>query len=305
MAEQGGELRVWRDLTQAELDRAYDQTIYAPNFAQLIKRFAINSAAAVARLGAPQLHKYGDATIETLLYYPARGANTPIHVHVHGGAWRQRPAKDMLFLAEPFVAAGVGFAIFDFVSVEETGSYLEPMVQNVRQALAWLVRHASELGGDPGRLSLSGFSSGSHLASAALVADWSALGFERIPYASAFLASGMYDLYPVSLSKRSEYVKFTPATIETLSAERHAGRFDIPTIVAVGSYETSEFLRQARHFAGTLEAIGKPARYLEAEGYNHYEVLESLANPYSPLGHAVLTLAKQRKRSPRRKSTRA
>lgn len=305
MVEQGGEQPVWRGLTQTALDRAYDQTIYAPNFAQLIKRFAANSAAALARLGAPQIHKYGDTAIETLLYYPARGANTPIHVHVHGGAWRQRLAKDMLFLAEPFVAAGVGFAIFDFTSVEETGGYLEPMVQQVQRALTWLVRHAGELGGDSARLSLSGFSSGSHLASAALSADWGEQGFERIPYASAFLASGMYDLYPVSLSKRSEYVKFTPATIETLSAERYAARFDIPTIVAVGSYETPEFLRQARDFSSALEAAGKPARYLEAEGYNHYEVLESLANPYSPLGHALLTQAKQRGPSTRRRSTRA
>lgn len=305
MVEQGGEQRVWCGLTQAELDRAYDQTIYAPNFAQLIKRFAANTAAAVARLGVPEVHQYGDTAIETLLYYPARGASTPIHVHVHGGAWRQRLAKDMLFLAEPFVAAGVGFAIFDFTSVEETGGYLEPMVQQVRRALTWLVRHASELGGDPGRLSLSGFSSGSHLASAALVGDWGEYGFERIPYAGAFLASGMYDLYPVSLSKRSEYVTFAPATIEKLSAERYAVRLDVPTIVAVGSYETPEFLRQARDFVRTLEAEAKPARYLEAQGYNHYEVLESLANPYSPLGHALLTLAKQRRPSQRRKSGRA
>jgi arylformamidase len=293
MAGKSGEPRVWRELTQHELDRAYDQTVYAPNFAQLIKRFAANSAAAVARLGAAQIHVYGDTAIETLLYYPARGQSAPIHVHVHGGAWRQRLAKDMLFLAEPLAAAGVGFAIFDFISVEETGGYLGPMVEQVRKALAWLARHAAELGGDPARLSLSGFSSGSHLASAALAGDWREHGFERIPYASAFLASGMYDLYPVSLSKRSEYVKFDAATIELLSAERHAARFDIPTIVAVGSYETPEFLRQARDFAATLEAAAKPVRYLEAEGYNHYEVLESLSHPFSPLGHAMLQQARQ------------
>jgi hypothetical protein len=37
--------KVWPDMDQQELDDAYDQTKYAPNFAQVIKRYACNSAA--------------------------------------------------------------------------------------------------------------------------------------------------------------------------------------------------------------------------------------------------------------------
>jgi arylformamidase len=295
---------VWRGLDQTELDAAYDQTVFAPNFAQVIRRITRNSAATRERLGSPQAHSYGGTPIETVYFYPARASRAPLHVHVHGGAWRQRLASDILLLAEPFVNEDVGFAALDFTSVEETGGYLEPMVEQVRRGLAWVALHAEELGANPERLLLSGFSSGAHLASAALVTEWTDLGFSRIPYSGTFLASGMYDLYPVSLSKRSEYVKFTAATIDRLSAERHVERFDIPTIVANGSCETPEFRRQAKDFAGALERAGKTVRHLEAEGYNHYEVLESMANPYTVLGGAVLEQATQRAGSSRGASRR-
>lgn len=291
MSNASADPRVWGELTQPELDAAYDQTVYAPNYAQVIKRFAANSAAAVAALGQPQTHAYGDTDIEKISYYPAATPGSPIHVHVHGGAWRQRLAKDMLFLAEPFIAAGIGFAILDFISVDETEGRLEPMVAQVRRGLAWLARHAAALGGDATKLSLSGFSSGSHLASAAIVSDWSGDGFDQPPYAAAFLASGMYDLLPVSLSKRSEYVRFAPSTIELLSAQRHVGFFKVPTIVACGTYETPEFRRQARDFAASLRGAKQPAAYIEAEGYNHYEILESFSNPFSPVGRALLKQA--------------
>ena len=37
--------RVWLDMDQAELDAAYDQSVYAPNLQQIVKRYATNSEA--------------------------------------------------------------------------------------------------------------------------------------------------------------------------------------------------------------------------------------------------------------------
>ena len=45
---------VWLDMDQAELDAAYDQSKYAPNLPQIVKRYATNSEAVRARLGAPR-----------------------------------------------------------------------------------------------------------------------------------------------------------------------------------------------------------------------------------------------------------
>ena len=37
-----------------------------------------------------------------------------------------------------------------------------------------------------------------------------------------------------------------------------------------------------------LRRSGKPAKLIVAEGYNHFEMLEMLANPYGLLGRAAL-----------------
>ena len=59
-------------------------------------------------------------------------------------------------------------------------------------------------------------------------------------------------------------------------------------IVAYGTLETPEFQRQSRDFAAAIKATGKPVHLLVGEGYNHFEIVETLANPYGLLGRAVL-----------------
>jgi len=73
-----------------------------------------------------------------------------------------------------------------------------------------------------------------------------------------------------------------------LSTQRHLQRINCPVIVAHGTYETPEFQRQTRDFYAAVKAAGKPVELLVGEGYNHFEMLETLANPYGLLGRAVL-----------------
>jgi arylformamidase len=283
-----GKPKVWLDFDQAALDAAYDQTVYAPNFAQIIRRMATNSALMRQRTGAPQVFSYGASPIEKLFHYPAKIANAPLHVHVHGGAWRQRKAEDVAFPAEMFNDAGIGFVVYDFTSVDETGGDLKPMLGQVCNGLAWLVRNAHKLGANPDRLYVSGFSSGAHLAGVAMTTDWSQFGIPKNPFKGALLASGMYDLHPVRLSSRSQYVMFTKEVEETMSPQRHLEKFDIPVILVNGTHDTPEFQRQTRDFAAALKDAGKPVEYIVAEDYNHFEVMEMFGNPHSPLGRAAI-----------------
>jgi arylformamidase len=98
----------------------------------------------------------------------------------------------------------------------------------------------------------------------------------------------MYDLEPVRLSKRSRYVAFTDAMVEELSAIRRLDRVTCPLLLAHGTLETPEFQRQTRDFHAALLETGKPARLIVGTGYNHFEILETLANPYGLLGHPAL-----------------
>ena len=164
--------RVWLDLDQQELDDAYDQSKYAANLAQIVKRYATNSEQVRARLGAPKRLAYGSTPIEGLDLYPARKPNAPVHVFIHGGAWRSGLAKDSAYQAETFVNAGAHYIAVDFNNVVETRGDLMPMADQVRRAVAWVYRNAASFGGDPNRVFLSGHSSGGHLAGVVLTTDW-------------------------------------------------------------------------------------------------------------------------------------
>jgi arylformamidase len=279
---------VWLDMDQQELDDAYDQLVYAPNRDQVGKRRIANSARARAMLGSPQRIAYGPSEIERLDIYRTQQANAPVNIFVHGGAWRANKAADYAFLAEPFVNAGAHYVILDFTNVDDAGGTLFPMVEQVRRAVAWVYRNAASFGGDPGRLYLTSHSSGSHLAGCTVTHDWGKENLPRDILKGAMLGSGMYDLHPVRLSKRSRYVKFTDEMEEALSAVRHLDKLNTPLILAYGTCETPEFQRQTRDFFAAVKVAGKPAEMLVGEGYNHFEMLETLGNPYGLLGRAVL-----------------
>ena len=281
--------RVFMDYSQAELDAAYDQAAYAPNQPQIQDRRIALGEAVRARIGAPERFAYGPSPIEGLDVFRTRRPNAPIFVFIHGGAWRNGVAKDHAFAAESFVLCGVNFVVPDFVAVQDAGGSLLPMADQVRRAIAWTYQHAARFGGDPGRLFLGGHSSGAHLAGCALIADWQRdYGVPPDFIKGATLCSGMYDLTPVRLSARSKYVSFTDEMVERLSAIRHIDRLRCKLTLAYGTCETPEFQRQTRDFAAAVQAAGKAVQLLVGPHMNHFEIAETLANPFGLLGRAVL-----------------
>jgi arylformamidase len=279
---------VFLDMDQQALDDAYDQEVYAPNRAQVVERRKAASERARAVLGAPRRLAYGPSEHEGLDIFDCGTKGAPVNVFVHGGAWRRNVAADYALQAEPLVRAGAHSVILDFINVDQAGGDLFPMVEQVRRALAWVWRNAVSFGGDRDRIYISAHSSGSHLSGVVLTRGWQDEGPPADFCKGAVLLSGMYDLHPVRLSKRSSYVSFTDAMVEKLSAQRHLDGLNTPLILATGSCETPEFQRQSRDFAAAVKANGKPVELLVGEGYNHFELLETLANPYGLTGRAML-----------------
>lgn len=280
---------VWLDLDQVELDAAYDQSVYAPNLQQIVKRYGTNSEGVRARLGAPRRYPYGPTSIEGLDLYMTKRPNAPINIFIHGGAWRGGLARNCADAAELFVHAGAHYVVPDFINVIEAGGNLMPMAEQVRRAVAWVHRNAPGFGGDPNRIYVSGHSSGGHLAGVVLTTDWPR-DFNLPPdtVKGGLCCSGMFDLKPVRLSARSSYVKFTDEMEQALSSQRHLDKLNAPLIVAHGTLETPEFQRQSRDFAAAVRAAGKPVLLLVGDGYNHFEIPETLGNPHGLLGRAVL-----------------
>ena len=270
--------KVFLDYDQAALDAAYDQAAYAPNRDQVLARFAHTSELARRRLGSAERLQYGATPIEGFDLYRTTNRDAPVLVYVHGGAWRAGMAKDYAFPAEMVLGAGGHYAALDFNNVLETNGDLLPMAEQVQLGIGWIINNFSS------NVYVCGTSSGAHLAAVAATSS--------LPVKGYVLGSGMYDLRGPRLSKRSAYVKFTDAVEEALSPQRHAARIKAPITILYGSLETPEFQRQAKDFADTLTRAGKSAEIIRAEGYNHFELTETLGNPYGPLGRAVLALMK-------------
>jgi arylformamidase len=279
---------VFLDMDQQSLDDAYDQEIWAPNRALIVERRKAASERARAILGMPKRVAYGPGEHEGLDIFNCGIKGAPVNVFVHGGAWRRNVAADYAVQAEPLVRAGAHSVIIDFINVDQASGDLFPMYQQVRRALGWVYRNAESFGGDRDRIYISAHSSGSHLSGVVLTRGWKE---EAVPpdfCKGAVLLSGMYDLAPVALSKRSSYVKFTGAMVEQLSGGRFIDDLHTPLVLAIGTCETPEFQRQSRDFAAAVRAAGKPAELIVGPGYNHFELLETLANPYGLTGRAML-----------------
>jgi arylformamidase len=279
---------VWRDMDQKALDDAYDQDVYAPNRPLIVTRRIAASERTRAILGAPERVAYGPSEYEKLDIFRAPAANAPINLFIHGGAWRRNKGPDYHLQAEPLIAAGAHCLIADFINVEQSGGDLFPMYEQVCRVIAWAWRNAESYGGDRDRFYISAHSSGSHLSACVLTRGWREEGLPQNFCKGALLLSGMYDLEAVRLSKRSSYVKFTDAMVESLSSQRQLDGLPTPLVLAYGTQETPEFQRQTREFFAAVQAAGKPAHLIVGEAYNHFELLETLANPYGLMGRALL-----------------
>jgi len=276
-------------MDQADLDDAFDVLKASPNLPLVTRRWAINSDAVRARLGEPKRFAYGPAPVETLDLYATQRPNAPINIFIHGGAFSMGSAKVYAFPAEMFVRAGAHLVVPDFGRASDFDGNPLPLLDQVRRAVAWVHRNARSFGGDPDGIYVTGHSSGGELAALLLVTDWR--GRFELPadtIKGGLCCSATYDLKVLRLSSAGARLKIGDDVEQAMSAERQIERLSAPLIVACGSLETAWFQRRTREFAAAARAAGKNVQILVAEGYNHFEVIETLANPYGVLGRAAL-----------------
>jgi arylformamidase len=153
---------------------------------------------------------------------------------------------------------------------------MDEMVAQVCRGIEWVHRNLCR------DVVLCGHSSGAHLAGCAATR----LGFLK----AALLVSGIYDLLPVRLSARNEYVRLDERLEHEYSPNRHVRNIRCPVTLAWGEHEAAEFARQSREFAEALRQAGKLEAALVGKGQNHFEIIETLADPASPLGRAALRM---------------
>lgn len=279
---------VYLDYTQEELDRCYDQRVWAPNAAAVIARYGEASAQARAATRHLADIPYGPHADQRLDLFPVDGPAAPVHIHLHGGAWRALGKEDASYVAPPLVASGALVIVPGFSNLPDVR--MPEMVSQLHDAVVWAYRHAAEHGGDPRRISISGHSSGAHLAAILLTTDWQELGLPRDILTGGFCLSGSYDLQPVMLSSRRLYMQLDADEVQRFSPLLHVERLCCPVVIGMADGESPEFRRQGAAFAAAVERSGGALARLECAGLNHFEVALELADARSPASTALKRL---------------
>ena len=258
--------KVFLDYDQQALDDQYEQRVWVPHADDIIRRYHAASDAVRSRIGEPRTERYGATPVETLDIY---GEGSKALVFVHGGAWKRQSKRENAFAAELAVNAGAIYVALDFALLPTVT--LDVMAAQVCRGIDWVYHHVSR------NVVVCGHSSGAHLAGVAITR----LGFIK----SALLVSGIYDLLPVRLSARNHYVRLDEKLEHDYSPIRHVDRIRCPVTVAWAEHEAAEFARQSREFAAKLSAPTLVGRDM-----NHFEIIETLADPRAPLGVAALAM---------------
>jgi arylformamidase len=278
--------KVWLDYTQAELDDQYNQRILVPDANDYMARHGALSARVRETCQCTLDVAYGPSEDERLDIFPAAQEGAPVVVYYHGGAWTRWHKDNNSYQAPAFVNAGVTFVSVNFGLVPRVD--LDELMRQCRAAVQWVYRHAADFGADPEKLYVAGHSSGGHEVGLLAVTDWVRdWGLPADVIKGGFAASGMYDLEPVRLSSRNQYLHLDEGMTARNSAQRQIPDVMPPMVIAYGGGEQIEFRRHSRDFAAELRRRNYPVTELDMPGLHHFEMAEQFADPDSALMKAV------------------
>ena len=281
---------VFLDYTQEQLDQAYDQSVWVPQYKEL-QAHDETSSAAVRKAMPPRTERYGKGEVELVdIFAPPDARGVPVIVYFHGGEWLHNSRLTASFPAPTVVGRGAAYLAAGFSNIKQMR--LPDMIEQCRSAVEWAVRNAASFGGDPDRVYVGGHSSGGHLASCVLITDWARRGLPPDAIKGALLMSGMYDLYPVTLSARGKYMQITPQEVAAASPMRHLDRVNCPVAVAWADLDSPEFKRQSTVFAEALQGMGRLASRTVVFAANHFQEPQRLAKPDSELSRALFAMMK-------------
>ena len=274
-------------LSDEEIEANYNPRTAVKGFETHLAEYLARSAAARERLGGRLDVPYGPTPLQTLDVFPAAAPGAPINVFIHGGYWRALDKSDVSFVAEPLVAAGATAVSLNYDLCPAVT--LDEVVAQVRAAVAWVWRHADELGGDRDRLFVSGHSAGGHLAVMALAHDWAgAEGLPRDAIKGVVSVSGIYDLAPVPRVSVNADIGLDGETARRNSPLLTPPDAVAPLLLAYGEHESAGWIRQSLDFHAECTAHGIDCALLEVSGVDHFSITYTLADPASPLCRAVL-----------------
>jgi len=268
---------VWRGMTRAQLDAAYNNSAAVKNSAEKLADWIARSEDVRARRNELLDVPYGPHSRNKIDIFRCGEADAPLLAYIHGGYWQRNAKEYFACLAEGPLGRSFDVAMIGYTLAPEAS--LTEIVGEVRSAVRFLRKEASRYSVGRGKLLVSGWSAGGHLSTMAL------------PEADAGLAiSGIYDIEPCRLNYLNEKLKLTLEEQNTLSPIKQIPPSSPPLVIAYGTAELPELQRQSRDYHAIRLENGLASEMIALEDHDHFSILEELASPRGRLTETLVNL---------------
>ena len=255
-------MKDWQTMTPATLDAAYANADHIPGADAYPPRWQADAAAFRAALGhRAEAHDHFDLFLPDA---PPQG----LTIFIHGGYWRRFGKSDWSHFSEGPLAHGqavamVGYPLAPTARIAAITAHVARTVDTIAARI-------------PGPIRLTGHSAGGHLAARMVMPDAAPACAARI--ATCVPISPVADLRPLVPQSMNADLRLDSDEAGSESPALHRPLTGPRIAIHVGADERPSFLWQAETLAS---AWGAPLRI--APGKHHFDVIDALRDPASPL----------------------
>ena len=267
VAEHGAPL-VWHGMDRAALDRAYDNSGAVAESGRYLEDWSRRTAALREQPGHLLDLRYGPRERNHIDIYRCGHADAPMLVFIHGGYWQRNSKEIFGCMALGPMAAGLDVALVGYTLAPDAS--LADIVAEVRSAISFIRQNPSDKDIGGGRLVISGWSAGAHLAASAM---------DMAEVDAGLAISGIFDLEPIRLGSLNDRLGLVAADVQHLSPIQNLPSRAGNLVVAYGTSELPELQRQSQDYLDAWRAKGLSGTLAPMDGRNHFSILEQLSQP--------------------------
>lgn len=265
---------VWQGFTRSALNAAYNNMAAVKDSADYLEKWSKRSELLRRRqpreLGVP----YGTLPRNRIDFFRCGRPRAPLLVFIHGGWWQRNSKEVFSCMAEGPLAAKMDVALVGYTLAPDAA--LTRIVAEVNAALDVIAARENV-----SCCVLAGWSAGGHLTATAI----------DHPFVGAGLSiSGVFDLEPIRHCYINDKLALDAAEAALLSPIRRPPPAK-PLALAYGTRELPELQRQSVAFGHHLGKCGITPMMRPLLGYDHFSILDELAQPGGALAALALTLA--------------
>lgn len=218
-----------------------------------------------------------DATHQLSLdiYRPksAVGDKPPIVVFFYGGSWKMGERGQYRFVGDKLAENGMLAVLPDYREFPQVK--FPAFVEDAANAVAWVRKHASEIGGDPTRIFVAGHSAGAHIAGLLGTDGRYLQAVDMTPkdLAGVIGVAGPYDFLPFT---DAWMIDIFGANAESQARSQPINFIDgdePPFLLIYGSDDHVVRPRNSENLAAKLREHGEPVRLVKISDIGHFRIL--------------------------------